>query len=154
MVKNCVKTVNIGEGHLKRRNIMRSGTHFKALICPVLTRPESHKTVRTSSINGEKSIKKTVNVGGARFKRRNIGCSQARFKALSCAFLTSPESHNSEQKWQNYIGIFIKAWMGHLAIPWQGCALKWCWSTKLPLSTTNHLSLGPSAHMHSVLSSR
>jgi len=109
MVKNCVKIVNIDEGHLKRQNITRSGTCFKALICSVLTRPESHKTVRTSSINGEKSIKKTVNVGGARFKCRNIGCSQAHFKALSCAFLTSPESHYSEQKWQNYIGISTKA---------------------------------------------
>jgi len=37
MVKNRVKTVNIGEGHLKRRNITRSWTRFKALICAVLT---------------------------------------------------------------------------------------------------------------------
>jgi len=58
MVKNWVKTVNIGKGHLKHQNIMHSGMRFKAPICLVLTRPESHKTVRTSSIDGEKSIKK------------------------------------------------------------------------------------------------
>jgi len=109
MVKICVKTVNIGKGHLKHRSIMRFGMHFKALICAVLKRPESHKTVRTLSINGQIFVKKTVNVDGACFKHRNIGCSQACFKALSCVFLTSPELHYLEQKWQNYIGIFIKA---------------------------------------------
>ena len=37
MVKICVKTVNIGEGHLKHRNFTCSWTRFKALICAVLT---------------------------------------------------------------------------------------------------------------------
>jgi len=36
-------------------------------------------------------------------------CSQTRFKALVFAFLTSPESHYSEQKQLSYIEIFIKA---------------------------------------------
>jgi len=35
----------------------------------------------------------------------------ARFKALICAFVTSPESHYSEQKWLSYIEIFTKACM-------------------------------------------
>ena len=48
MAKNRVKTVNIGEGHLKRRNITRSWTRFKALICAVLTSLESYKTVQNS----------------------------------------------------------------------------------------------------------
>jgi len=48
MVKNCVKTVNIGEGHLKCRNITRSWSGFNALICAVLTSPESHKMVQNS----------------------------------------------------------------------------------------------------------
>jgi len=56
MVKYCVKTVNIGEGHLKRRNITPSWTRFKALICAVLTSPETYKTVQNSQINGEKSM--------------------------------------------------------------------------------------------------
>jgi len=47
-------------------------------------------------------------VGGL-VKRRNIGCSQTRFKTLICAFLTSPESHYSEQKWLSYIEVFINA---------------------------------------------
>jgi len=53
MVKICVKTVNIGKGHLKCQNFMRSWTRFQALICAVLTSPESHKTVQNSLINGE-----------------------------------------------------------------------------------------------------
>jgi len=56
MVKNRVKTVNIGKGHLKRRNITRSSTRFNALICAVLTSPQSYKTVQNSWINGEKSM--------------------------------------------------------------------------------------------------
>jgi len=48
MVKNHVKTVNIGKGHRKHRDITRSWTRFKALICSILTSPESHKTVQNS----------------------------------------------------------------------------------------------------------
>jgi len=48
MVKICVKTVNIGEGHLKCRNITCSWLGFNALICAVLTSPESHKMVQSS----------------------------------------------------------------------------------------------------------
>jgi len=48
MVKNRVKTVNIGKGHLKQRNITRSWSGFNALICAVLTSPESHNTVQNS----------------------------------------------------------------------------------------------------------
>jgi len=48
MVKHHVKTVNIGKGHLKHRNIMCSWTHFNALICVVLKSPELHKTVQNS----------------------------------------------------------------------------------------------------------
>ena len=43
MVKNRVKTVNIGEGNHKHRNITRSWMRFKTLICAVLTSPESQK---------------------------------------------------------------------------------------------------------------
>jgi len=48
---------------------------------------------------------------GGHLNCRDIGCSQTRFKALICVFLTSPESHYSEQKWLIYIEIFIKAWI-------------------------------------------
>jgi len=48
MVKNRVKTVNIGKGHLKHRNIMHTWMGFNALICAVLTSPESHKMVQNS----------------------------------------------------------------------------------------------------------
>jgi len=48
MVKIHVKTVNIGKGHRKHQDITHSWTHFKALICAVLTSPESHKTVQNS----------------------------------------------------------------------------------------------------------
>jgi len=88
----CIKTVNVGRG----RNIRRSETRFKAPIRAVLTRPELHKTVQNSSINGEESVK-TVNFCGGRFKRRNIGCSQTRFKALIFAFLASPKSLRTDQ---------------------------------------------------------
>jgi len=56
MVKNRVKTVNIGKGHREHQDITRPCTRFKTLICAVLTSPESHKTVQISSINGEKSM--------------------------------------------------------------------------------------------------
>jgi len=68
---------------------------------------------------------KTVNVVGGRLKGWNVGCSQTRFKALICAFLTSPQSHYSELKWLSYIQIFIKAWIDDTTIPWQGHGLKW-----------------------------
>ena len=56
--KMYIKTVNVGGGRLKHRNIRRSETRFKAPIRAVLTRPEPHKTVQNSSINGEKSVQK------------------------------------------------------------------------------------------------
>jgi len=56
MVKNVVKTVNIGKGHRKHRDITCYWTRFKALICAVLTSLESHKTVQNSWINGETSM--------------------------------------------------------------------------------------------------
>jgi len=56
MVNNCVKTVNIGEGHLKRQNFMHSWMRFKAFICAVLTSLESHKMVQNSSINRQESV--------------------------------------------------------------------------------------------------
>ena len=58
MLKDCVKTVHIGEDHLKRRIIMRSWTRFEALIRAVLTSPGLHKAVQSSSINGERSMQK------------------------------------------------------------------------------------------------
>jgi len=48
MVKIHVKTVNIGKGHREHQDIMCSWTRFKALICAVLTSPESHKMVQNS----------------------------------------------------------------------------------------------------------
>ena len=56
LVKNVYKTVNVGRGHLKCQNIRQSETRFKAPIRAILTRPELHKTVQNSSINGEKSV--------------------------------------------------------------------------------------------------
>ena len=54
--KMCIKTVNVGKGHLKHQNIMHFETSFKALIHTILTRPESHKKVQNSSMNSEKAV--------------------------------------------------------------------------------------------------
>ena len=92
----CIKTVNVGGGRLKRRNIRRFKTHFKALIRAVLTRPEPQKTVQNSSIKGENHVK-TVNIGKGHRKHRDITRSWTGSKALVCAVLTSPESHKTVQ---------------------------------------------------------
>jgi len=67
---------------------------FRALIHAILTRPESHKMVEKSSINGENHVK-TVNIGKGHCKHRDITRSWTGFKALICAVLTSPESHKT-----------------------------------------------------------
>jgi len=99
--KMCIETVNVGGGRLKHRNIRRSETRFKAPIRAVLTRPEPHKTVQNSSINGENHVK-TGNIGKGHCKHRDITRSWTRFKALICAVLTSPESHKTvHNSWIN-----------------------------------------------------
>jgi len=89
----CIKTVNVGRGHLKRRNIRRFKTRFKALIRAVLTRP---KRSRIHQLMVKNRVK-TVNIGKGRRKHRDITRSWTRFKALICAVLTSPESHKTVQ---------------------------------------------------------